>query len=140
MGRGAARIDRRTFSLAGARGLERQPSQVWNSLAADSADIEALAVFPELRRAYAEHLIEPQFMHPSELDNAERAPRGHLLERTRERCPPIDDVVEATAWWGCFAMERVAAGLPGIMTRQKIGRNEPCPCGSGKKYKKCCGA
>ena len=22
----------------------------------------------------------------------------------------------------------------------KIGRNEPCPCGSGKKYKKCCGA
>ncbi len=22
----------------------------------------------------------------------------------------------------------------------KIGRNEPCPCGSGKKFKKCCGA
>jgi len=24
--------------------------------------------------------------------------------------------------------------------RSKIGRNAPCPCGSGKKYKKCCGA
>jgi preprotein translocase subunit SecA len=23
---------------------------------------------------------------------------------------------------------------------QRVGRNEPCPCGSGKKYKKCCGA
>lgn len=23
-------------------------------------------------------------------------------------------------------------------TEPKIGRNEPCPCGSGKKYKKCC--
>ena len=23
--------------------------------------------------------------------------------------------------------------------KRKIGRNEPCPCGSGKKYKKCCG-
>ena len=22
---------------------------------------------------------------------------------------------------------------------RKIGRNAPCPCGSGKKYKKCCG-
>ena len=22
----------------------------------------------------------------------------------------------------------------------KVGRNEPCPCGSGKKYKRCCGA
>jgi uncharacterized protein len=25
-------------------------------------------------------------------------------------------------------------------TPQKLGRNDPCPCGSGKKYKKCCGA
>ena len=25
-------------------------------------------------------------------------------------------------------------------TGRKVGRNEPCPCGSGKKYKKCCGA
>lgn len=23
--------------------------------------------------------------------------------------------------------------------KPKVGRNEPCPCGSGKKYKKCCG-
>jgi preprotein translocase subunit SecA len=22
----------------------------------------------------------------------------------------------------------------------KVGRNDPCPCGSGKKYKKCCGS
>jgi SEC-C motif-containing protein len=26
-----------------------------------------------------------------------------------------------------------------IRETAKIGRNEPCPCGSGKKYKKCCG-
>jgi uncharacterized protein YecA (UPF0149 family) len=23
---------------------------------------------------------------------------------------------------------------------EKVGRNDDCPCGSGKKYKKCCGA
>ncbi len=28
---------------------------------------------------------------------------------------------------------------PVASTRPKIGRNEPCPCGSGKKYKRCCG-
>jgi preprotein translocase subunit SecA len=27
-----------------------------------------------------------------------------------------------------------------IVRGEKIGRNDPCPCGSGKKYKKCCGA
>ena len=25
------------------------------------------------------------------------------------------------------------------IAEKKVGRNEPCPCGSGKKYKKCCG-
>lgn len=29
---------------------------------------------------------------------------------------------------------------PPRQTGVKIGRNEPCPCGSGRKYKKCCGA
>ncbi len=31
--------------------------------------------------------------------------------------------------------------VPKQVVRQqpKVGRNEPCPCGSGKKYKKCCG-
>jgi preprotein translocase subunit SecA len=27
-----------------------------------------------------------------------------------------------------------------VRAGQKVGRNDPCPCGSGKKYKKCCGA
>ncbi len=32
------------------------------------------------------------------------------------------------------------AAAPAIAaTRAKVGRNEPCPCGSGKKYKRCCG-
>ena len=26
------------------------------------------------------------------------------------------------------------------LSSKKIGRNEPCPCASGKKYKHCCGA
>ena len=33
-------------------------------------------------------------------------------------------------------------GTPAIVQRvtgKKVGRNDPCPCGSGKKYKKCCG-
>jgi uncharacterized protein YecA (UPF0149 family) len=26
-----------------------------------------------------------------------------------------------------------------VRVAPKVGRNEPCPCGSGKKFKKCCG-
>ncbi len=35
--------------------------------------------------------------------------------------------------------ERSNKGQP-VRVEQKVGRNDPCPCGSGKKYKKCCGA
>lgn len=28
---------------------------------------------------------------------------------------------------------------PIVNNEKKVGRNEPCPCGSGKKYKNCCG-
>ena len=30
--------------------------------------------------------------------------------------------------------------LPTVRDTPKVGRNDPCPCGSGKKFKKCCGA
>jgi preprotein translocase subunit SecA len=32
------------------------------------------------------------------------------------------------------------AKKPKKRSSEKVGRNDPCPCGSGKKYKKCCGA
>jgi len=34
-----------------------------------------------------------------------------------------------------------AAGPGNTVRREapKVGRNDPCPCGSGKKFKKCCG-
>lgn len=39
-----------------------------------------------------------------------------------------------------FASRASSGGETYRRTAPKIGRNEPCPCGSGKKYKRCCGA
>lgn len=38
------------------------------------------------------------------------------------------------------AKNAASSGKRAPVTVQKVGRNDPCPCGSGKKYKKCCGA
>jgi hypothetical protein len=128
------------FLWLASEGLEREPGMVWDSLAADSADVEAVEVFPELRRAYDEGLIDPQFMHPSELDEVERTPRGQFIEDLRERHPPIIDVGEAIAWWGRLGRKEPApVREEPYIAPPRVGRNEPCPCGSGKKYKKCCG-
>ncbi len=37
------------------------------------------------------------------------------------------------------SLRPVTASAPIKVAGKKIGRNEPCPCGSGRKYKKCCG-
>ena len=39
-----------------------------------------------------------------------------------------------------FVKQKPSAATPQISKPSpKVGRNDPCPCGSGKKYKKCCG-
>lgn len=46
-----------------------------------------------------------------------------------------DDDAEANGWISSLDDEPVRTPVTTI----KVGRNDPCPCGSGKKYKKCCG-
>jgi hypothetical protein len=122
--------------------LEREPSYVWGALASRCVDIEAIEVLPELRRARDEGLINPSDIDWSEVEEMGRSSTGVLVAETREREPPIDDVAEATAWWGDYYLaggERVVSdGSEPYRAPPKIGRNDPCPCGSGKKYKKCC--
>jgi hypothetical protein len=67
------------FAWLAREGLEREPSYVWSALASESADMEALVVFPELRRAYDDGLIDPRTIGRSELDEVEASPRGDLF-------------------------------------------------------------
>jgi uncharacterized protein len=65
---------------------------------------------------------------------------------SNENPEDIDDVLDAEAALiprmililRKLARIREAAGRPALPRRGKIGRNNPCPCGSGQKYKRCC--
>ena len=103
-------------------GLEREPSYVWSALATESADIEALAVFAELRRAYEEGLIDPQTIGCSELDDVEASSRGALLERMKDRHPPIDNVAAATSWWARFGKLASSQRPRGALSGTSEGR------------------
>lgn len=56
-----------------------------------------------------------------------------------------DYLYELSQWDSIFSKEkrkeiqRAWRDSKRIVNENKIGRNDPCPCGSGKKYKKCCG-
>ena len=68
--------------------------------------------------------------------------------RTVLTCMPRKEAIERKA-----VAKPILAGFAGntvrkktakinntVVKNEKVGRNDPCPCGSGKKYKKCCGA
>jgi len=48
----------------------------------------------------------------------------------------IQNAIDSMDWWSCFKSNDNK--LMPIIVTNKIGRNDICPCGSGKKYKKCC--
>jgi tetratricopeptide (TPR) repeat protein len=63
--------------------------------------------------------------------------RVDMLDRLADVCEEQGRKVEATELRK--QAKRSAAVAATRVTKPKIGRNEPCPCGSGKKFKKCCG-
>ncbi len=140
--------------------LQRTPSYAWHSLVCVVADLPAPELLEDVRQAYADQpgeaievdlvSIERQLSHPE--------PRG-LHQRGL-----ITDAIAEMEWWACFHPEGSGPKrLPKLrlpvrprsfdapkekkpkvppqpqLHEPKIGRNDPCPCGSGKKYKKCCG-
>lgn len=50
-------------------------------------------------------------------------------------------MLEEAAYSGWSANSSTnSVNIPDTKSKKKVGRNDPCPCGSGKKYKRCCGA
>jgi hypothetical protein len=135
--------------------LERTPSNVWNGLASACADLCPDEVVEELRLAYEDELIEPFYIRWKEIVHALEAGRESAMKALKERHSLINDVEKEMGWWACFPenekrwnrYESLSTPPPTITTNEaplrkaqiKVGRNEPCPCGSGKKFKKCCG-
>ncbi|QTA86974.1 PBPRA1643 family SWIM/SEC-C metal-binding motif protein [Desulfonema magnum] len=70
--------------------------------------------------------------------------------QTEERGAEIASICEKHGWHYIIGFEpdkpedtsdidRLLNPVTPKKIENKIGRNDPCPCGSGKKYKKCCG-
>ncbi len=51
--------------------------------------------------------------------------------------PQWDSIITAERRKELYKIEKSSKT---VVKPPKVGRNDPCPCGSGKKYKKCCGA
>jgi len=126
--------------------LERRFSSPWNWLVYAVAELRAHELLEDVRQAYTDDLVDPFFAKLEEIERDLASPaqplRGYHI---------ITDAVSEMERWACFGREKSkpvqpispppalgTAASQASVRRAKVGRNEPCPCGSGKKYKKCC--
>jgi hypothetical protein len=145
--------------------LEREESYVWHSLIECSGSLCPEEVWENILEAYDDELVDSFEIDlegvESQVDAGKEAAMANLHTVCRGL---IDDAVEEMAWL-YFPEEEVKLppvqrdfeermipgfyedslpevdeidNMPIIQKGAKVGRNDPCPCGSGKKYKKCC--
>jgi hypothetical protein len=129
---------------------------VWDGWQSAIAALGLAELRPLVRQAFERDSIEPWCLTFKDFEED--------LDATLERpdAPPwfverhslFGDPVEEFAWWAGFNRERekdlervpASAKAPrwdaiqgqAFNPFRNVGRNDPCPCGSGKKFKKCC--
>jgi preprotein translocase subunit SecA len=110
---------------------------------------EAFELFEELRDRVSEevvrmlYLLRPMTQEEENEIRTARARRARQVSYSGSEAEPAyagSGQAGATAGGGAQAAAKSSgSGRTVVRTLKKVGRNDPCPCGSGKKFKKCCG-
>ena len=114
----------------------------------------------EIKWAYKNHLVDETIIGLDDILMDLSIGKEAYLENKKsdKHAQVIGDINDEMGWWHCFKenKKKFSQRLKStkidlnpkskpsnkanvIVKETKIGRNEPCPCNSGKKYKKCCG-
>jgi len=128
---------------------------VWSYLVLESTALYAPELLREIEQAYEQGLIDTMLITlddvKADLAQGKEWALAKLAADSHRRL--VDDTVKEMGWWASFKedetrhpqpLEAVNPWRDAIDTgykriAPKIGRNDLCPCASGKKYKKCCG-
>lgn len=115
-----------------------------------SNDLYPEEVYPEIERLYDEDMLDPGMIDLDSVKETLAKSKEMAIQSYRYRYELLTDTIKEMEYWGCFQLKekldtqsllssvsKMVSHPP--VTVVKIGRNDPCPCGSGKKYKKCCG-
>jgi hypothetical protein len=143
--------------------LAEQDDAIIGGLICILESLAAAEAMAEIQEAYQRDLVDPCLIGLGLVEAGVAEGEQHVREELK-RCPPtgIEDTIEELQTWASFAekptsrpktlshqpkpqsaaLQEPADPVPSLAAsrRTRVGRNDPCPCGSGKKYKKCCGS
>ncbi len=97
---------------------------------------EAFALFDEMTEAIKQESVEFVFKMEFERKHASSSVFAQTEEVRPEHQLPVENGMEIPVR---RQSNTNSPNEPYKRRDEKVGRNDPCPCGSGKKYKKCCG-
>jgi uncharacterized protein len=132
----------------------REAHTVWVNWVDAVAALGHADLSPQAEDLFAGGFIDKTWMSPhhfhDDLALTAADPTGMAVFTARRVAPFSDAIGTLGGWYGFSAAARrerlrkeerearLALGVTAPRAHRNIGRNEPCPCGSGKKYKKCC--
>ncbi len=128
--------------------IPREANEFWGTLICAALGIYPEELLPEIESAFVDDLVDPDMVRPNSVQRQLSKGKDATLRAMKEKYHFIRDTIAEMEWWACFQreLESLPRALPArtqpkqimILAKIKVGRNAPCPCGSGKKYKKCC--
>ena len=95
-------------------------------------DIHPEELYEQIVICFDQGLVDKQIINERDLERYIAMDKEKVLSELKgnRQCQLISDVISEMQGWACTEF--------GNITNAKVGRNDPCPCGSAKKYKKCC--
>jgi hypothetical protein len=140
--------DMRAYMLHLLANMQPQAERfIWAAWATTVAALGYADFVEEVRCLFARGCVSPFYMTFEDftrdlqrtLDDPDR-----MAGFSHDHVTPFDDTIGELAGWFTSSeksepdRERWAMREPRRNPLRHVGRNDPCPCGSGKKYKKCC--
>jgi hypothetical protein len=127
----------------------------WTQLVEAAFELHPGELLDEIRPLFRQRIVDPWMTNLEEFEREAKRDRTTSLQRHAKAFLPITDTARSISHWGLWKgsfaplsasiapasskSERTSVPIVSKANWEKCGRNDPCPCGSGKKYKKCCG-
>lgn len=114
------------------------------SLISVCCDIHPEELYEQIVICFDQGLVDKQIINERDLERYIAMDKEKVLSELKgnRQCQLISDVISEMQGWACYHLKSDTKNLLatefGNITNAKVGRNDPCPCGSAKKYKKCC--
>ena len=130
---------------------QKSELEVIDSIVSVATDMGAVEMLAQINGWFDAGLVDLMFISKAEFEKEVSRPFQTYREAADIHAKGyVNDVQAEMGWWSGFIEEPVkkmtfnqttmiAPTVKPVRTEAKVGRNDPCPCGSGKKYKKCHG-